>query len=106
MSRYPVATAVAAPLAGSPFNRITYRPMTLAGLLLNTTGFALLATRGGFSLVAIGATIVLLGAGDAAFQSPNNSRVTGSVPRDRRGIAGSLNLFSATSAWCRVRPTP
>jgi MFS family permease len=94
MSVYPLVTGVLAPLAGSLSDRITYRPLTIAGLLCNASGLALLATLGpGTPLYAIGAVIVLLGAGVAMFQSPNNSSVMGSVPRDRLGIAGSLNAF-------------
>jgi len=94
MSVYPLVTGVLAPLAGSLSDRITYRPLTIAGLLCNASGLALLATLGpGTPLYAIGAVVVLLGAGGAMFQSPNNSSVMGSVPRDRLGIAGSLNAF-------------
>ena len=94
MSVYPLVTGVLAPLAGSLSDRITYRPLTIAGLLCNAAGLALLATLGpGAPLYAIGAVIVLLGVGGAMFQSPNNSSVMGSVPRDRLGIAGSLNAF-------------
>jgi len=94
MSVYPLVTGVLAPLAGSLSDHITYRPLTIAGLLCNAFGLALLATLGpGTPLYAIGAVIVLLGAGGAMFQSPNNSSVMGSVPRDRLGIAGSLNAF-------------
>jgi len=94
MSVYPLVTGVLAPLAGSLSDRITYRPLTIAGLLCNAAGLSLLATLGPATpLPAIGAVIVLLGAGGAMFQSPNNSSVMGSVPRDRLGIAGSLNAF-------------
>jgi EmrB/QacA subfamily drug resistance transporter len=94
MSIYPVATAVLAPLAGSLSDRITYRPLAIAGQLMNGIGLALLATLGGGSpLVLVGANILLLGIGGACFQSPNNSSVMGSVPRERLGIAGSLNSF-------------
>lgn len=94
MSVYPLVTGVLAPLAGSLSDRITYRPLTIAGLLCNVAGLALLATLGpGTPIYAIGAVIVLLGVGGASFQSPNNSSVMGSAPRDRLGIAGSLNAF-------------
>jgi EmrB/QacA subfamily drug resistance transporter len=94
MSLYPAVTAFLAPAAGALSDRITYRPLTIAGLLLNAAGLALLATLGpSTSLVAVGAIIVTLGVGGAFFQSPNNSSVMGSVPRERLGIAGSLNSF-------------
>ena len=94
MSLYPLVTMVIAPLAGSLSDRITYRPLTISGLLCTAAGLALLSTLGsGSHLAAVGAIIVLLGAGAAFFQSPNNSSVMGSAPRDRLGIAGSLNAF-------------
>ncbi len=94
MSLFPLVTAFLAPLAGALSDRITYRPLTIAGLGLSALGLGLLATLGSAtSLVGIGAVIVLLGMGSALFQSPNNSSVMGSVPRDRLGIAGSLNSF-------------
>lgn len=94
MSIYPVVTAVLAPVAGALSDRITYRPLTVAGLFINGVGLVLLATLGGqASLLATGAVVFILGVGGASFQSPNNSSVMGSVPRDRLGIAGSINSF-------------
>lgn len=94
MSLYPVVTAVLAPLSGALSDRITYRPLTIGGLFVNALGLALLAIMGpASSFVALGAIIVLLGVGGAAFTSPNNSSVMGSAPRERLGVAGSLNSF-------------
>jgi EmrB/QacA subfamily drug resistance transporter len=94
MSIYPASTAVLAPLAGALSDRITYRPLTIAGLSCTAAGLVLLAALGpSASLVAVGAVIFLLGMGGAMFQSPNNSSVMGSAPRDRLGIAGSINSF-------------
>lgn len=94
MSLYPVVTAILAPIAGSLSDRITYRPLVLAGLALNGTALALLAILGSdSSLIVIGALIILLGIGGASFTSPNNSSVMGAAPRERLGIAGSLNSF-------------
>lgn len=94
MSLFPLVTAFMAPLAGALSDRITYRPLTISGLVLTALGMVLLASLGpGTPLLAIGALVVLLGLGSALFQSPNSSSVMGSVPRDRLGIAGSLNSF-------------
>jgi MFS family permease len=94
LSLYPIVTAILAPLSGALSDRITYRPLTLAGLLMSSLGLVLLASLGpSSSLIYIGAIIVLLGIGGAAFQSPNNSSVMGAVPRERLGIAGSFNSF-------------
>jgi EmrB/QacA subfamily drug resistance transporter len=94
MSLYPIVTAVLAPLAGALSDRITYRPLTLSGLLMSAIGLASLAVLDqNSSIILIGAMIVLLGVGGASFQSPNNSSVMGAAPRDRLGIAGSINAF-------------
>lgn len=94
MSLYPVVTAVLAPLFGALSDRITYRPLTIAGLLVNAIVLAAIAGLGpSSSTTVIGLLIALLGVGGAAFQAPNNSSVMGAVPRDRLGIAGSLNSF-------------
>jgi MFS family permease len=94
MSLYPLVTAFLAPAAGALSDKITYRPLTITGLLFSGLGLVSLSFLGSHSsLFLIGGIIVLLGIGGALFQSPNNSSIMGSVPRDRLGIAGSLNAF-------------
>lgn len=94
MSLYPLITAFLAPAAGALSDKITYRPLTITGLILSGSGLVSLSFLGSrSSLLLIGSIIVLLGIGGALFQSPNNSSIMGSVPRDRLGIAGSLNAF-------------
>jgi MFS family permease len=94
MSLYPLITAFLAPVAGALSDKITYRPLTITGLIFSGTGLVSLSFLGSHSsLFLISAIIVLLGIGGALFQSPNNSSVMGAVPRDRLGIAGSLNAF-------------
>ena len=92
MSIYPIVTAVLAPVFGSLSDRRGFLPFTVGGLALSAIGLALLASFGAATpLLLVGAVIALLGLGGAAFQSPNNSSIMGSVPRERLGVAGSVN---------------
>jgi MFS family permease len=94
LSLYPAVTAILAPFFGALSDRIGYKPLTVGGLGVTALGLALLSTLGtDSSLLWIGFLVALLGLGGAAFQSPNNSSVMGAVPRDRLGVAGSLNSF-------------
>ena len=45
------------------------------------------------SFVKIAVLMALLGTGGAIFQSPNNSSIMGSVPREQLGIAGGINAL-------------
>jgi EmrB/QacA subfamily drug resistance transporter len=94
LSIYPVTTAILAPLSGALSDRVGYKPLTVSGLGITALGLALISTlRPDSPLVLIGVLIALLGVGGAVFQSPNNSSIMGAVPRDRLGVAGSLNSF-------------
>jgi MFS family permease len=94
MSFYPIAVAVVAPVSGWLSDKISYKPLTVAGLSVNTIGLLLVANlNAASSIFIIGLLITLLGIGGALFQSPNNSSIMGAVPRDKLGIAGSINSF-------------
>lgn len=92
LSIYPVVTAVFAPIFGSLSDRRGYLPFTVGGLALSALGLGLVTALGPATpLPAVGTIVALLGLGGAAFQSPNNSSVMGSAPRERLGVAGSVN---------------
>lgn len=94
MSLYPMTMALVAPLSGWLSDKITYRPLTVTGLVMSTAGLLLMSTLGmDSSRVLIGAGIVMLGAGNSVFQSPNNSSVMGAAPKEKLGTAGSINSF-------------
>ena len=94
MSLYPAATAIIAPISGWLSDKISYRPLTVAGLLINTVVLFLFSSLNASShLAVIGILMSLLGFGAAVFQSPNNSSVMGSVPRDQLGVAGGINAL-------------
>jgi len=94
ISFYPAASAVVAPISGWLSDKISYRPLTVAGLLINTVVLAVFAAVGRTaSYMGIAVLMALLGAAGAIFQSPNNSSVMGSVPRNRLGVAGGINAL-------------
>jgi EmrB/QacA subfamily drug resistance transporter len=94
VSAYPITMAVVAPVSGWLSDRITYRPLTVAGLAVTTAALLLFATINETTgIVSVVLLMVLLGAGFAVFQSPNNSSIMGCVPRAQLGIAGGANAL-------------
>lgn len=94
ISVYPITTAVVAPLSGWLSDKITYRPLTVAGLsLASVTLFVMATLKSSTPVYVIILCLIMLGGGIAAFQSPNNSSIMGSVPRPSLGIAGGLNAL-------------
>jgi EmrB/QacA subfamily drug resistance transporter len=94
VSAYPISMAIFAPLSGWLSDRITYRPLTVAGTAISTTALLLLSTVNESTGIArIFLLMAMLGLGAAVFQSPNNSSVMGSVPRAQLGIAGGTNAL-------------
>jgi len=87
----PVALGITAPLSGTLSDRVGSRPISALGLAVTTLAFVLIAgltaetTALGFIL-----RYMPLGIGVGLFQSPNNSAIMGSVPRERLGVASSL----------------
>ncbi|MCL2342355.1 MAG: MFS transporter, partial [Firmicutes bacterium] len=95
MMIYPVVLAVAAPLSGYLSDRIGQKSPTLIGLCLSTIGYvgaALMTVR--TSLLLTGFVYGFLGVGNALFQSPNTSLIMSTVPKDKLGVAGSVNALA------------
>jgi MFS family permease len=93
----PIGLGVMAPIAGSLSDRFGSRPITLAGLLV------LLASYWGLTTLSLETTtlgyvlhLLPLGIGMGIFQSPNNSAIMGTVPRERLGIASGLLSITRT----------
>lgn len=94
MSLYPITTGLVAPLSGWLSDKITYKPLTIVGISINTIVFALLSNLNtSSSKFQISMLVVMLGIGSASFQSPNTSSIMGAVSKDKLGIAGSINAF-------------
>lgn len=87
----PLVLGAISPLAGSWSDRIGVRRISLTGLTILTVaylGFQTLAT--GTTFLEYAAVAALIGLGIGMFQSPNNSAIMGSMPREYAGVAGGL----------------
>jgi MFS family permease len=93
----PLMVAVVAPFSGTLSDRIGSRPITTLGLAMLIIGFVSVS-----SLTETSSTLgylirfIPVGIGIGLFQSPNNSAVMGSVPRERLGVASSLLSLTRT----------
>lgn len=94
ISFFPISTMIVAPFSGWLSDKISYRPLTICGMGLAAAVLVLYATLTPSTPHAVIAVYtVLYGVGMALFQSPNNSSVMGSVPKQQLGIAGSINAL-------------
>jgi EmrB/QacA subfamily drug resistance transporter len=87
----PALQIVISPVSGWLTERVEYRFLASAGLVLQVVALILLgflgveATRGGIVL-----TLALLGIGAAIFETPNTAAIMGSVTRDGLGTAAGF----------------
>lgn len=94
LSVYPLSMGIVAPLSGWLSDRITYRPLEIAGMIVTAASMLLLATLNQVSHISEMVILMsFLGTGLSIFQSPNNVRVMGSVSTDKLGIASSTNAL-------------
>lgn len=94
MMTYPLVLVVVAPLSGHISDKIGSELLTFVGLMIFSLGFFLMATvTGSFHPVKLIMIIAVMALGNGMFQSPNNSLIMSSVPRNRVGVAGSINAL-------------
>ncbi len=94
MSVYPITTVFMSPLSGWLSDRFPRFPYTFVGLGLLGVGFGFLAfLAADSSIPRIVLPIFVAGVGGSLFQSPNNSRIMGSAPRNRLGVVGGVVAF-------------
>lgn len=87
----PLMMLTLSPLSGWLSDRVESRLICTAGLLgLGAGVFFLSLQDPSATLVTLVAALVVLGIGQAVFQSPNQSCVLGSVPSDRLGTASAV----------------
>lgn len=92
MMTYPLILAVVAPASGHLSDKIGSEFLTFLGLLLTSTGLFLTATLNEHSQIwNMIIFIAIMSVGNGLFQSPNNSLIMSTVPRNMLGIAGSIN---------------
>ncbi len=97
MAVVPVALAVIAPLSGALSDRFGTRPLSVVGLFVLLVGYYALST---LDVETSAAGFVLrflpIGVGMGTFQSPNNSAIMGTAPRERLGVASGLLAITRT----------
>jgi DHA2 family multidrug resistance protein-like MFS transporter len=88
---WPLAIAVAAPLAGRLADRYPAPVLSTVGLGVFALGLALLALLPAHPLPAdVIVRAIVCGAGFGFFQAPNNREILGSAPRERSGSASGV----------------
>ena len=91
MTPWPLATMVAAPVAGYLSDRYSVGVLGAVGLTLFACGLMALALLGpDAAKVDIVWRMALCGAGFGFFQSPNNRALLSEAPRERAGAAGGM----------------
>ena len=87
----PLTIAVLAPFSGALADRIGTRWLAASGLLIACIGLVLISQLNEQSSVwDIVWRLVVIGMGQALFQSPNNSALMGAAPRDQQGSASGF----------------
>ncbi len=97
MTPTALAIVVVAPLSGWLSDRLGARLLSTWGMAINTATLFWLSTltlKATYHDVLI--RLIILGVGQGLFQSPNNSSVMGSAPRDRLGIASGFLAMMRT----------
>lgn len=91
---YPLILFIVAPISGHLSDKIGSELLTLIGLIIFSSAFFMMATLNQqLEPVKLIVIIAIMALGNGMFQSPNNSLIMSSVPRDRVGIAGSINAL-------------
>ncbi len=91
---YPLILMIVAPISGSLSDKIGSEILTFIGLVVGSIGLFLMATLNQNSKVIVMVIFIgIMSAGMAVFQSPNNSLIMSTVPKDKLGIAGSINAL-------------
>ena len=91
LTPYPLTLALVGPFAGALADRIGTRWLAAGGMLILATGLCLLSQLGtDNSKVDIIIRVLIAGFGQAVFQSPNNSALMGSAPKQRQGLASGM----------------
>ena len=87
----PLTIALLAPFSGALADRIGTRWLAAGGLALACLGLLLISQLDAHSSVwDIVWRLIVIGVGQAMFQSPNNSALLGAAPRSRQGSASGF----------------
>lgn len=97
LSVVPLAIGIVAPFSGAVSDRIGTRPLTALGLFIAFLGYVAVSTidqtttQLGYIL-----RFIPIGVGIGLFQSPNNSAIMGSAPKERLGVISGLLSITRT----------
>lgn len=93
----PIALGISAPISGSLSDRFGTRPITVIGLIMLLIGYyAISSLDANTSVVGYLLRLLPIGLGMGIFQSPNNSAIMGSAPRNQLGVASGLLSLTRT----------
>ncbi|GAA0740620.1 MFS transporter [Clostridium oceanicum] len=91
---YPMTVSIIAPISGYISDKVGSEVITLLGLVVTFVGLYSLSTLNlNSSYYEVIFKTSILGIGNGFFQAPNNSIVMSAVPKNRLGIAGSINAL-------------
>lgn len=94
MMVFPISAGIIAPISGYISDKVGSESLTFLGLLITTVGLILIGYLNiNSTYTEIVIRIAILGLGNGLFQSPNNSIVMSLVPKNKLGIAGSINAL-------------
>lgn len=100
-----IAISVFGPISGWLSDRGNLRIYTIFGEILTFTGFLILAQIGKtIDFVQLLLPLVLIGAGQGIFSSPNRASVISAVPPSHRGVGSAVNsmLFQVGNSFSRA----
>ncbi|MBI2303161.1 MAG: MFS transporter [Chloroflexi bacterium] len=93
----PLTMVIVSPFSGWLSDRVGTRPLSVGGLALMCLGlFAAANLDQGSSVVDVLLRLLVIGIGGSIFETPTNSALMGSVPRDQFGTAAAMTATSRT----------
>lgn len=91
MTAFPLTVFVIAPISGALTDKVGSRVLSTIGALICSIALFLMSTlKNTSTAVDVIWRLAVFGIGNGMFQSPNNTEIMGSAPRERLGIASSV----------------
>lgn len=91
LTPYPLTLALVGPFSGALADRFGTRWLAAIGMVILSCGLCSLAMLGSENTkLDIIVRVLIAGFGQALFQSPNNSALMGSAPKQRQGLASGM----------------
>jgi MFS family permease len=97
MAVVPICLGITAPISGALSDKVGTRPMTALGLVFLLVGYICASTLT-LETTTLGYILrfIPIGLGVGIFQSPNNSAIMGSAPRQQLGVVSGLLAITRT----------